>query len=52
MPRIIYCPVNGWNCPYYKEGKCILESPMNDCDDFGYFWEEDDEYWIESEEEK
>lgn len=23
----IYCPVNGWDCPYYKDGECGIESP-------------------------
>lgn len=40
-----HCPVNGWDCPYYKdsanlEGKeehclCSLENPM---DDFFTMW--------------
>ncbi len=39
-----HCPVNAWDCPYYKDnmnldGKeeyyiCTLEDPMYDCDDF------------------
>lgn len=39
-----HCPVNGWDCPYYK-GKteingvteacvCTMDDPYNDCDDF------------------
>lgn len=43
----IYCPVNGWDCPYYKKGECAIEDPFNECDDFGCFWEEDDEYWTD-----
>ena len=34
----IYCPVNGWDCPYYKDGECGLENPLEDCDDFGMIW--------------
>lgn len=30
----IYCPVNGWDCPYYQDGECGLEDPYRDCDDF------------------
>ena len=38
-----YCTVNGWDCPYYKNGVCHIDDPIEDCDDFGaYFesWEE------------
>lgn len=45
--KIFYCPVNGWDCPYWKpDGRCILEDPFYDCDDFASLWDEDDEYWI------
>ena len=33
----IYCPLNGWDCPYYKKGECGIENPAKECDDFGYF---------------
>ena len=47
----IYCPVNAWDCPYYKLGECGIEDPMNDCDDFPYFWDGgDDDYIYEDEE--
>lgn len=39
-----HCPVNGWDCPYYKDkanikGKeerclCMMENPYEECDDF------------------
>lgn len=39
-----HCPVNGWDCPYYKntaiiEGKeehclCTMENSYEECDDF------------------
>lgn len=45
----IYCPVNGWDCPYYKSGECALDDPLDDCDDFGYFWCEGDDYICEDE---
>lgn len=42
--KYFHCPVNGWNCPYYKneiiiEGQkrkrvCTLEDPMIGCDDY------------------
>lgn len=45
----IYCPVNAWDCPYYKLGECGIEDPMNDCDDFPYFWDGDDDYICDEE---
>ena len=42
----IFCPVNGWDCPYYDDGTCFTRDPMEDCDDcasmFGSWddWEE------------
>lgn len=46
-----HCPVNGWDCPYYKykdndfpeKGKClcILENPYEECDDFFSSYGED-----------
>lgn len=29
-----YCPVNGWDCPYYKKGICHIDDPFEDCDDW------------------
>ena len=46
----IYCPLNGWDCPYYKKGECGIENPLEECDDFGYFWDADDDYICEDEE--
>ena len=47
-----HCPVNGWDCPYYKgEIKingmtetcvCTLDDPYRDCDDFYFMWEDCD----------
>lgn len=46
----IYCPVNGWDCPYYKDNECGLENPHADCDDFVSMWDKDDDYLCEDEE--
>lgn len=38
----IYCPVNGWDCPYWEDGICYIKDPIEECDDFvGMFdsWE-------------
>jgi hypothetical protein len=35
MAKTVYCPVNGWDCPYYKEGgMCTIENPYENCDDY------------------
>ncbi len=40
----IYCPVNGFDCPYCSvNGICYINDPMEDCDDFASVfdsWEE------------
>lgn len=43
-----HCPVNGWDCPYYKDSEiiegeeefclCKMEDPFLDCDDFYSMW--------------
>lgn len=42
-----FCPVNGWDCPYFKSnGSCDLEDVEKYCDDFYTFWgDEIEEYW-------
>ena len=45
-----HCPVNGWDCPYYKNKECGLEDPHADCDDFASMWDKDDDYLCEDEE--
>ena len=48
--RKVYCPVNGWDCPYWqKDGSCTIGNPIEDCDDFGIFWDKEDEYWSDEE---
>lgn len=43
----IYCPINGWDCPYYKHEECGMEDPMAYCEEFGVLWEVDDDYFSE-----
>ena len=44
----IFCPVNGWDCPYWKEdGTCGMKEeegchPLEECDDYYFFFGEDD----------
>ena len=36
----IYCPVNGWDCPYCSENNvCYINDPMEECDDFAACFE-------------
>lgn len=47
-----YCPVNGWDCPYWKkDGTCKIvdegKDPVKECDDAAVFWDEDDDYMVE-----
>ena len=48
MSKVVYCPANGWDCPYYDaNGCCMLYpefDPLKECDDFAYFWEEGENY--------
>ena len=53
-----HCPVNGWDCPYYKYqiGEefclCIIDNPIDECDDFYAMWVDFDpeDYTDETEE--
>ena len=44
----IHCPVGDMTCPYFAhEGhpcRCTLEDPLCHFDDFGFFWDEGDDY--------
>lgn len=54
--KVIYCPVNGWDCPYYDANGCCMmypdTDPINECDDFAVFWDKDDDYVVERNEEE
>lgn len=44
MAKHYHCPVNGWDCPYYKDEPnhpcvCTMEDPYEDCEDFNSMWE-------------
>ena len=43
-----FCPVNGYDCPYWKEdGSCELldlgDNPLVECDDASFYIDENDE---------
>ena len=46
----IYCPVNGWDCPYFDANGCCMmypdTDPIDECDDFSTFWEKGDDYVV------
>ena len=38
-----YCPMNSWDCPYWKkDGTCAMvdegDDPVKECDDAYTFW--------------
>lgn len=33
----VLCPENVFDCPYYKDGECAIESPQIECDEFDGF---------------
>jgi len=41
-----YCPVNAYgDCPYCDQmGICHIDDPLEDCDDWGMFWESWDDW--------
>lgn len=44
LKPVHFCPVNGWDCPYWKkDGTCELDDPMADCDDYYAMMGDDEE---------
>lgn len=48
MAKVIYCPVNGYDCVYYDANGCCMmypdQDPLKNCEDFATFWDEGDDY--------
>ena len=42
--EITYCPVNGWDCPYFKDNVCHIDDSIKDCDDFACAFESWEEW--------
>ena len=47
LVKKFFCPVNGWDCPYWKkDGSCSMvddgDDPVLECDDAGAFWDDDE----------
>ena len=56
LVKKFFCPVNGWDCPYWKkDNSCSMidegDNPIEECDDAAFFWmfEEDCPYVWEDE---
>lgn len=46
-----FCPVNGWDCPYFnKDGSCAMvedgDDPVFECDDAASYYNGDDDYFV------
>ncbi len=56
MSKVIYCPVNGWDCPYFDANGCCMmypdTDPIKECDDFASVWNEGDDYIVDPEEDE
>lgn len=54
LTKKFFCPVNGWDCPYFKkDGSCSMvddgDNPVMECDDAGYFFGDDGAVWEDEE---
>lgn len=43
--KIWYCPTEEWDCPYYRDGECLIDNPIEDCDCFYRYEEEEEEHY-------
>lgn len=51
LTKKFFCPVNGWDCPYWKEdGSCSMvddgDDPVMECDDAAAFWKPNEGYFV------
>lgn len=53
MNKVVYCPTDAFDCPYYDANGCCMMypefDPKEECDDFFYYWD-GDEYIVNPEE--
>ena len=51
MSKVIYCPVNAWDCPYFDANGCCMmypdTDPINECEDFAIVWGNDKDYIVD-----
>lgn len=54
--KVIYCPANAWDCPYFDANGCCMMypefDPINECEDFANFWDVGEDYICDTEEEE
>ena len=44
MKKVYDCPVDDYTCPYWqKDGTCGLHNPTEECDEFMWYEEEEEE---------
>lgn len=45
MENKVYCPINGWDCPYWcKDGSCGLhEDAIYECEDYNFWFGDEEE---------
>ena len=51
LTKKFFCPVNGWDCPYWKkDGTCSMvddgDNPVMECDDAGYFCDDPEDAFV------
>lgn len=51
LTKKFFCPVNGWDCPYWKkDGSCSMvddgDNPVMECDDAAAFYEDGEDYFV------
>lgn len=51
LTKKFFCPVNGWDCPYWKkDGSCSMvddgDNPIEECDDAAYFCDDDENPFV------
>lgn len=51
LTKKFFCPVNGWDCPYWKkDGSCSMvddgDNPVEECDDAAYFCEDGEDPFV------
>lgn len=43
MKKLYSCSALDFSCPYYEQGFCNLENPKEECDEFFFEFEEEEE---------
>jgi hypothetical protein len=51
LTKKFFCPVNGWDCPYWKEnGFCSMvdygDDPVVECIEAAYFYRDNEDYFV------